>query len=285
MKDFKNKVAIITGAGSGIGRALAEHCSKEGMHIVLSDIDKVALKEVEKSIKDLGSPVISVPVDVSKAQEIDKLARKSIDAYGAVHLLFNNAGVIVEGRIWEYTIKDWEWVIGVNLWGVINGIRVFVPLMLEQNEECHIINTASMSGLYSDSGLGIYKVTKHGVVSLSETLYHELKRINAKLHVSVICPGFVDTNLGDSDRHRGEEFQNQEGIRPEVKQKMDFLLENAKQGLSADAIASKTFEAIREDIFYILTHPELKFATKNRMDDILLGRNPTNPWKVINKNK
>jgi NADP-dependent 3-hydroxy acid dehydrogenase YdfG len=281
MKDFQDKVAVITGAASGIGRAIAEYCAQEGMKIVISDVDETALHGCEEDLKSMGAPVSALITDVSKSGDIEKLARKTIDTYGAVHLLFNNAGVIVEGRIWENTIKDWEWVLGVNLWGVINGIRVFVPLMLAQNEECHVINTSSMGGLYSDSGLGIYKVTKHGVVTLSETLYHDLKSIKAKLRVSVLCPGFVNTGLGDSDRHRGKEFQNQEEVRPEVKQKMDFLRKSGKQGLSADEVAKITFEAIRENIFYIFPHPELISAVKNRMDDILLSRNPTNPWKKI----
>jgi NAD(P)-dependent dehydrogenase (short-subunit alcohol dehydrogenase family) len=181
---------------------------------------------------------------------------KTLAAYGAVHLLFNNAGVGAGSTVWESTLADWEWTLGVNLWGVIYGIHFFVPLMLEQNTECHIVNTASIAGLISGPGLGIYKVTKHGVVTLSETLYDELALRRAKIKVSVLCPGFINTRVMESARNRPAELQN----------------DPSEEKLDA---ADKDFQAIRDEQFYILTHPELKGAIQTRMEDILLERNPT----------
>ena len=174
MKEFKGKVAVITGAASGIGRALADRCVQEGMKAVLADVEVEALAKTEASLKASGATVLAVQTDVSQARDVAALAQKTLEVFGAVHLLCNNAGVGTEAAIWESTLEVWEWVMGVNLWGVIHGVHAFVPLMLAQDTECHIVNTASMAGLISGPGLGTYKVTKHAVVSLSETLHHEL---------------------------------------------------------------------------------------------------------------
>ena len=202
MREFRDKVAVITGAASGVGRAVAERCVQEGMRVVLADVEEDALARAEATMSDTGATVLAVPTDVSAASDVEALARKTLEAFGAVHLVHNNAGVGVGGRIWENTVADWEWVMGVNMWGVIHGIRVFVPLMLEQDTEGHVVNTASVAGLVSGPGLGIYKVTKHGVVTLSETLHHELVQIGAKIGVSVLSPGFIRTQIMDSDRNR-----------------------------------------------------------------------------------
>src|SRR5215831_13355553 len=188
MKEFKGKVAVVTGAASGIGRALAEGCVREGMKVVLADVEVESLTKTEASMKAAGATVLAVRTDVSQARDIEALAQKTLDAFGAVHLLCNNAGVWTGASIWESTIADWEWVLGVNLWGVIHGVRFFVPVMLAQDTECHIVNTASIAGLIAYPGAGIYKVTKHGVVTLSETLYYELAERGAKVHVSILCP-------------------------------------------------------------------------------------------------
>ena len=175
MREFKDKVAVITGAASGIGRAMADRCVQEGMKVVLADVEVEPLAKAEASMKASGATVLAVRTDVSQAADVEALAQKTLEAFGAVHLLCNNAGVGTgAATIWESTIADWEWIIGVNLWGVIHGVRVFVPIMLEQDTECHIVNTASIAGLISGPELGAYKVTKHAVVTLSETLYHEL---------------------------------------------------------------------------------------------------------------
>src|SRR4051812_40433940 len=174
MKDFKSRVAVITGAASGIGRALAERCASAGMKVVLADVEPGALAEAEASLRAGGGTTLAVRTDVSQAKDVEALAQQTLKAFGAVHLLCNNAGVATSGLAWESSLPDWEWVLGVNLWGVIHGVRSFVPIFLAQGTECHIVNTASMSGLVSFPRCSLYGVTKHGVVTLSETLHHDL---------------------------------------------------------------------------------------------------------------
>ncbi len=280
MKDFKDKVAVITGAASGIGYALAKRCAKEKMNVVLADIEKEALAKAEKEIKKTGVNVLSALVDVSKAGDIETLARKTLDTFGAVHLLFNNAGVgaIVGKKIWELTLADWEWVISVNLWGVIHGVRIFVPIMLSQDNECHIVNTSSMQGLTSFPTSAIYKVTKHGVVSLSETLHHELTMEKSKIKVSVLCPAFVRTNIRNAARNRPAVLGNEPAIESENtanQQTINFFKDGVQSGTPPEQTADAVFKAIREEKFYILPHPEWKFAIQLRMEDILQERNPT----------
>jgi len=208
VKEFKDKVAVITGAASGIGRGIARRCAQEGMKVVLADIEEKALTQTAREMKAGGASVLAVLTDVSKASDVEVLGQKTLDAFGAVHLLCNNAGVGTGATIWESTLADWEWVIGVNLWGVIHGIRVFVPIMLEQDTECHIVNTASVLGLISSPYMGTYKVTKHGIVTLSETLYQELALRGAKIRVSVLCPMWVNTQLMEAERNRPAELRN-----------------------------------------------------------------------------
>ena len=278
MQKFKNKVAVITGSASGIGRAIAERCAQEGMKIVLADIEEKVLKQTEQALKATGAVVMAVQTDVSKASDVEALAQETLKAFGGVHLFFNNAGVGAGTTIWESTVADWEWVLGVNLWGVIHGIRVFVPIMLKQNITCHIVNTASITGLIAGSGLGVYNVSKHGVVSLSETLYYELSEIQAKIKVSVLCPGGVQTKILNSNRNRPPELQNAPGsqkLSPENKSKMEAMVKTIQTGLSPQHVADSVFEAIRNEQFYILTQPEWKPLIRHRMENILQGRNPT----------
>ena len=208
MEAFQGKVAVVTGAASGIGRALAERCAQEGMKVVLADIEEPALLQANRELAAQGAETLAVPTDVSQAGDVETLARKAFETYKAVHLLCNNAGVGGGKTAWESTLADWEWVLGVNLWGVIHGIHFFVPRMLEQQSEGHIVNTASMAGLIYGPGQSSYKVSKHGVVSLSETLYYELALQGASLKVSVLCPGYVNTNVLDSQRNRPARLQN-----------------------------------------------------------------------------
>jgi len=208
MEAFQGKVAVVTGAASGIGRALAERCAQEGMKVVLADIEEPALLQANRELAAQGAETLAVPTDVSQAGDAETLARKAFETYKTVHLLFNNAGVGGGKTAWESTLADWEWVLGVNLWGVIHGIHFFVPRMLEQQSEGHIVNTASMAGLIYGPGQSSYKVSKHGVVSLSETLYYELALQGASLKVSVLCPGYVNTNVLDSQRNRPARLQN-----------------------------------------------------------------------------
>jgi NAD(P)-dependent dehydrogenase (short-subunit alcohol dehydrogenase family) len=281
MKEFQGRVAVITGAANGIGRALADRCAREGMKVVLAGINAINLARAEHELRASGATVLSVPADVSKADDVDALARKTLDAFGAVHLLFNNAGVETGAvtSVWENTLADWEWVIGVNLWGVIHGIRSFVPMMLQQGTEGHIVNTASVAGLISGQRLGIYKVTKHGVVSLSETLCFQLKQMNAKIGVSVLCPGWVKTRILDSARNRPFDLSNPTSDRrmsQEAEAAWKNMVHSVEEAITPQQVAERTVEAIRNDQFYILTDPHVwKPMIRKRMEDILQERNPT----------
>ncbi|BAZ24905.1 short chain dehydrogenase [Kalymmatonema gypsitolerans NIES-4073] len=262
-----------------IGRAIALRCVQEGMKVVLADIEQQALTQTEAEMKALGATVLTVLTDVSKVTDIETLAQKTLDTFGSVHLLCNNAGVTaVASRTWESPLSDWKWVMGVNLWGVIHGVHVFVPIMLEQDTECHIVNTASMAGLTSIAGTGIYSLTKHGVVNLSEILYRELVQMSAKVKVSVLCPGWVNTQLFDSARNRPSEQKN---LSPEAEQtSSNSALEQSfhqamQAGMSSEVVADYLFQGIKDEKFYILTHPEYKVAVKIRLEDILQEPNPT----------
>ncbi len=289
MKEFKDKVAVITGAASGIGLGIARRAAKEGMKVVVADIEKDALNQTEEELKAKGIDVISVLTDVSKSENIEQLAQKTIDTFGEVHLLCNNAGVFPSGALWECTLSDWNWVIGVNLWGVIHGIRTFIPIMLQQDNECHIVNTASMAGLFpGDARFGIYSITKHGVVALSESLEMSFMQMGAKIGVSVLCPGIVNTRIIDCERNRPAEFCGPEYIpcfdriiknHPEIEQ----LVRNApklwENGTPADQSGDVVFEAIKNDIFYIYTELGLmwKKGMKTRFDGILEDYNQIRP--------
>jgi NAD(P)-dependent dehydrogenase (short-subunit alcohol dehydrogenase family) len=278
MKEFRGKVAVITGGASGIGYAISERCVKEGMKVVVADIEKAALTQAEKALKSGGANILTVQTDVSKAKDVEVLARKAFDAYGKVHLLFNNAGVDQHGTVWERTLADWQWVIGVNLWGVIHGVRFFVPMMLEQNTEGHIVNTSSIAGLISGPNMGIYNASKLGVLSLSQTLYHELAMAGSKIKVSVLCPGFVNTRIMDAARNRPVELQNdptEEKREPEFGKQEQLMREKTQGGMSPNQVADSVFDAIINEKFYIFTHPELKDVVRIRMEEILLERNPS----------
>ena len=279
MKEFKDKIAVITGAASGIGYALAERCVREGMKVVLADIDEKYLRRAEKKLNKMGANFITVVTDVSKTSDMEALAKKTIETYGAVHLLFNNAGIGNTKYVWNYTLKDWEWQLGVCLWGVIHGVRIFAPIMLKQNIDCHIINTASMEGLISGSGPGgaIYGLSKHGVVSLTESMRNDLElNNNTKLRVSVLCPGLVQTRIFFGDIHRPEDFQNDpnkliEDARSEeyVEKFREVFGETSM--MTPEEVANITFQGIKEEKLYILTHKDrlMKRMVKQRFDEVL----------------
>src|SRR4051794_26987241 len=271
MKNLSGKVAVITGGASGIGRAVAGRCAAAGMKVVLADIEQSALELAEKELSGDGADVIAVPTDVSKSESVDALAERALEAFGAVHVLHNNAGVAAGGPIWECTLADWQWVLGVNLWGVIHGVRTFVPIMLERGEEGHIVNTASAAGLTSPPFLGPYNVTKHGVVTLSETLARELAMQHSKIKVSVLCPGFVNTGIFTSNRNRPDELRNPEDDDSIASVLAAHVMEGA---LAPEIVADHVLDAVRHEQFYILTHPELMEAIKGRMDDIVTGKAP-----------
>jgi len=282
MKTFQGKVAVVTGAASGIGRALAERCAKEGMKVVLADIEEQALLQVSQELATQGAQTLALPTDVSQAGEVETLARKAFETYSAVHLLFNNAGVGAGKTAWESTLADWEWVLGVNLYGVVHGIRSFVPRMLESGAEGYIVNTSSMAGLTTSPGLSVYTASKHAVVSLTETLYHELTLQGASIGVSVLCPGFVNTRIHNSERNRPAHLQNasdedtvsEDTLSPEEKEGGQLLKLAIQKGMSPSLQAEMVFEAIREERFYIYP-PEFKGGIAARMEDILTPRHPT----------
>ena len=259
------RVAVITGAASGIGRGLAERFTEEGMAVVLADIEEAPLAKLEKDLRAKGATVIAIPTDVSNADDVENLAMQTYNTFGAVHILCNNAGVVCSRPIWEHTIADWEWVLGVNLWGVIHGIRTFVPRMLSQETECHIVNTASILGLIRAPGEGIYKVSKHGVVALSETLADELAQKSSKIQVHVLCPGWVRSGILDSSRnrpdgetHHSRNMTDNRDVRAEM-----------EAGMSPAEVADHVYNAIQNGTFYIHTHPEHKAWVQKRMEDIL----------------
>ena len=257
------KVAVVTGAASGIGRAMAERFAAEGMKVVLADVEEQPLAEVTASLTAAGATAIAVKTDVSNAADVKNLAKQTLDTFGAVHILCNNAGVVCSRPVWEHSLADWEWVLGVNLWGVIHGIRVFVPHMLAQETECHIVNTASILGLVGGAGEGIYKVSKHGVVVLSETLAAELAQKGAKIQVHVLCPGWVRTSILDSERNRQQPSgATQIGSSQNARAEMEA-------GMSPAEVAEHVYHAIQNGDFYIFTHPEMKAQVQARMEGIL----------------
>ncbi len=255
---------------------MAERFAAEGMKVVLADVEQGALDEADAEMREKGATVLPVRTDVSKPEDLEQLAQRTLDAFGGVHILCNNAGVVgFSGTTWESTLKDWEWVMGVNLWGVIHGVRAFLPIMLEQDSEGHIVNTASLAGIMG--GGGIYGVTKQGVVALSESLYTELALAGAKVKVSVLCPGWVNTRIIDAGRNRPQELRNtvERPVDP-ARAAIEGTIRNLLQsGLSPEAIADQVLDAIREERLYILTHPEMSGVVRTRFDNILEQRNPT----------
>jgi NAD(P)-dependent dehydrogenase (short-subunit alcohol dehydrogenase family) len=275
MKEFEDKVAVITGAASGIGRGIAERCAQEGMKVVLADIEQQALAQTEADLQSIGASVLAVRTDVSKVGEIEALAKKTLETYGGVHMLFNNAGVGAGSTVWESTLADWQWVIGVNLWGVIHGIRVFVPIMLEQDTECYIVNTASIAGVLPYHPNSTYQVTKHAVVALSEHLYYSLKQRKSNINTSVLCPGWVKTKILDCARNRPAELLNEveAPLTPERMAVEQFFFQAVESGISPKEVADDVFKAIQEEQFYIFTTQEFNPSIQMRMESILQQRN------------
>ncbi|UCG82080.1 MAG: SDR family NAD(P)-dependent oxidoreductase [Dehalococcoidia bacterium] len=282
MKDFKGKVAVVTGAASGIGLALAERFAAEGMKVVLADIEEKALQSAVEKVKATGAEAIAVRTDVSIADEVDDLARKTIDAFGEVHIVCNNAGVIRGGQSWETPIKDYEWVLGVNFWGVIHGIRSFMSILIEQDVEAHVVNTASSSGLNCTPYTAAYCISKHAVVVLSECMYHELVLSGSKIGVSVLLPTAVNTSIGSAERNRPDRFKHDDKRSADIADLItNATNESLAKGIPPAMAADQVLQAIREGRFYILSGGDdlkgLWGVILNRLDDIRELRNPTFP--------
>jgi NAD(P)-dependent dehydrogenase (short-subunit alcohol dehydrogenase family) len=283
--DFKNKTAVLTGAGSGFGLECARIGAKLGMNLVLADVQQDALDKVVAEVSALGVQVLPFKLDVGKADQVEAMGVATLERFGAPHLVFNNAGVGAGGLIWEHTLKDWEWVVNVNIMGVAHGVRVFTPMMLEAAKKDasyhgHIVNTASMAGLLNAPNMGVYNVSKHAVVALSETLYQDLRLVTDQVSASVLCPFFVPTGISQSHRNRPEEFK-QRGIKPTKSQMIGQAMSDKAVGsgkVSAADVAQMVFDAIAQDRFYIYSHPKAINSVQTRLEDIMQARNPTDPF-------
>ena len=283
IQDFKNKTAVLTGAGSGFGLECARIGASRGMNLVLVDVQQDALDKAEAEIKASGAKVMARRVDVSDADQMAALADEVQKTFGAPHFVFNNAGVGSGGLIWENSVKDWEWVLGVNLWGVVHGVRLFTPMMLaaakaDPTWRGHIVNTASMAGLLNAPNMGIYNVSKHAVVSLSETLYQDLKLVTDQLSASVLCPYFVPTGISQSQRNRPAGMADEQPTQSQlIGQAMgEKAVKSGK--VSAAQVAQMVFDAITADRFYIYSHPKALGNAQQRFDAIVAGTNPADPF-------
>ena len=281
MRDLAERVAVITGAASGLGRALAQRLGAAGMRLALADVDAAALARVVTELEAGGAVALGVPTDVRKAADVEALAARTLDAYGAVHLVCNNAGVAPVGAAWESTAADWEWVLGVNLWGVIHGVRVFTPIMLAHGEPGHIVNTASVAGLIAPPGMAAYNVSKHAVVALTESLHHDLVARGARIGCTVVCPAYFPSGIAESERTRPAELAEPGRAKSGDQRALEDNLRKAVMAgkLSADEVAAAVVDAVREGRFYAITHPRIKPAIEWRMRDILDGRAPTDPMR------
>jgi NAD(P)-dependent dehydrogenase (short-subunit alcohol dehydrogenase family) len=283
MKDFAGKVAVVTGAASGMGLAFATRFAQEGMKVVLADIEAEPLAMAEAAIKAKGGTALAIRTDLLHEKDIKRLADTAFATYGNVHILCNNAGVAggtAADGVWNIPMEDWNWILGVNFSGVLHGIRHFVPRMLANGEEGHIVNTASVAGLTTGATGGPYAISKHGVVALSEILYKDLKVRNAKLSASVLCPGWVNTNIIDSVRNRPEELTPTGApalqTTPQMEMRREAVRAFIKNGIQPEDVAGRVFDAIKSDTFYIIpAQPNIEQAVETRLDDIRLRRNPT----------
>jgi len=276
MKVLKDRVAVITGGAEGIGKAIAHAAAAEGMKLVLADIDESTLSATVSELKAQGADVLGVKTDVSRFEDVAALAQTAFAAFGNVHLLVNNAGVAVAKSAWETTQQDWDWVMGINLYGVTHALRAFLPTMLEKGDEGHIVNTASLAGLISEPAMAAYNVSKFGVVTLSEGLHHDLTLRGAKVKVSVLCPAWVKTRIIDSERHRNAAERSDPATLHPVSLKTGASIVQAVQnGIPPEKVAADVIEAVKAERFYILTHARSKMAVQVRMEDIIQERAPT----------
>ena len=276
MRVFEGRVAVVTGAASGIGLALAQRFAAEGMKVVMADVEAAALDRAAAAVRATAPAVLATRVDVSRAEDVERLARETYAAFGAAHVVCNNAGVAVIGAAHEHSLADWQWVLGVNLWGVIHGVRAFVPRMLAGGDEGHIVNTASMAGLTTAPFMSVYDVTKHGVVALSESMYKEFEMTGAPLGVSVVCPGLIDTNIMRSSRNRPAELAEEGKAGPMAQAFGQGLADRLTTGYPPSEVAEQVVRGIRNRRFYIVpAQPEVRQWAAVRAQDIIELRNPT----------
>ena len=281
--DFHHKTAVLTGAGSGFGLECARIGARLGMNLVLVDVQQDALDRAAQELQAAGAQVVAQRVDVSNATAMDALGQAVLARFGAPHFVFNNAGVGSGGLIWENSAKDWDWVLGVNVMGVAHGVRVFTPMMLaaaaqDPAWQGHIVNTASMAGLLNAPNMGIYNVSKHAVVALSETLYQDLALVTDQISASVLCPYFVPTGISQSHRNRPADAAPAKPTRSQlIGQAMSDKAVGSGRVSAAD-VAQKVFDAVAAGQFYIYSHPKAIGSVQVRLEDILLARNPTDPF-------
>ncbi|MES2413483.1 MAG: SDR family oxidoreductase [Pseudomonadota bacterium] len=281
--DFKGKTAVLTGAGSGFGLECARIGARLGMNLVLVDVQQDALDAATREMEAAGAQVLAFKLDVSSADQMQAMGDAVFKRFGAPHLVFNNAGVGSGGLIWENSLKDWEWVMGVNVMGVVHGVRIFTPMMLEAAKkdpawQGHIINTASMAGLLNPPNMGVYNVSKHAVVSLSETLYQDLSLVTDQVGASVLCPFFVATGIGMSHRNRPAELGAEKATKSQkIQQAMTGKAVDSGK-VSAANVAQLVFDAVEKNQFYIYSHPKAIKSVQTRLEDVLQARNPTDPF-------
>jgi len=282
ISDFKEKTAVITGAGSGFGLAFARIGASLGMQLVLIDVQQNALDAANAELQAKGALTLAFRLDVSNAEQMEAMADSVKAQWGAPNLVFNNAGVGSGGLIWENSTQDWDWVLGVNLMGVVHGVRLFTPMMLEAAAQDaawqgHIVNTASMAGLLNPPNMGVYNVSKHAVVSLSETLYQDLSLVTGQIGASVLCPYFVDTGISESFRNRPASMDGNPTRSQQVQHAM-ISKAVASSKVSAAEVAQLVFDAVARNQFYIYSHPKAIGAMQTRLEDVLQARNPTDPF-------
>jgi NAD(P)-dependent dehydrogenase (short-subunit alcohol dehydrogenase family) len=275
VQDFEDKVAVVTGAASGIGRALADAFAGLGMRLVLADIEGGPLEDAAAELRAAGADVFAVTADVSRYQDVERIAEAAMDVFGALHVACNNAGVGGGGLTWEVDLDTWRWILGVNLWGVVHGLHAFTPRIIDSGGG-HVVNTASMAGLTSPPGMAPYNVSKHAVVTMSESMAVELAMTHPEVGISVLCPGWVRTRINESDRNRpgftpGQD-PDEDGALGAMREMVDQLI---AEGLNPAVVADLVVSAIREQRFYVLTHPEWQEMVRDRVDRMLSGENPS----------
>ncbi|HEX7841249.1 MAG TPA: SDR family oxidoreductase [Kofleriaceae bacterium] len=283
MKSFTGKTAVITGAASGFGLEVSRIAAAKGMAIVMADVQQDALDRAAAEITALGAQVLPYRLDVSNADAVETMGAATRARFGVPHFVFNNAGVGGGGLVWEVSLRDWEWVLGVNVMGVVHGVRVFTPMMLEaaradRGYEGHIVNTASMAGLLTPPNMGVYNVSKHAVVALSETLYHDLALVTDQVRASVLCPYFVPTGITRSERNRPDDLKDGKPTRSQLvaRAMSDKAVSSGK--VTAATVAQFVFDALAERRFYIYSHPHALGNVQTRMEDIVAGKNPSDPF-------